>query len=172
MLFVLLIPLRRLHLQKAVDRLRLHPGGFRKPLCRTAGGRCQQDPRARLPECGNDAKGGGGLSGSRASGKDQDLALHRRQDRLHLDLVVLNTCPPADPFRQPCGIHPDPFSIGEDRLQALCRAGFGKIKRREIDRFLRGSIRRILNSIRRVLRKRDRFNNDILRVDHLVQCHG
>ena len=101
MLFVLLIPFRRLHLQKAVDRLRLHPCRFRKPLCRAAGGRRQQDPCAGFPERGYNAKGGGGLSGSRASGQDQDLALHCRQDRLHLYLVVLNTCPAADPFRQP-----------------------------------------------------------------------
>ena len=174
MLFVLLIPFRGLHLQKTVDRLRLHPGGFRKPFRRAAGGRCQQDPCAGFPERGNNTKGRRCLSGSRASGEDQDLALHRRQDRLHLDLVVLNACPAADPFRQPCGIHPDPFHIGEDRLQALCRAGFRKIKRREIDRFLRDSIRRrVLSNVRRrVLRKRDRFNNDILRVDHFVQRHG
>ena len=149
-----------------MDRLRLHPGGFGQTLCRAAGGRRQQDPRSGLPERGNDAKGGRCFSRSRPSGQDQDLALHRSQDRLHLDLVVFHTGTAADALRQPCGIHPDPSPVGKDRCQTLCRTSLGKIERREIDCPLRGIVRC------HILRNGDRLSNDILRVDHLVQRHG
>ena len=162
-LFISLVAFRRLYFQKTVDCLCFQPGGFGKAFRRPSRGSRQQDLCAGFPEGGDDTEGRGGLAGPGAAGQDKDLALYGRQDRLHLDVVILHAGPEADTCRKSRRVRMDPAGIGIDRRQPFCRADFGKIKGRKIDGFFRDV------AVLCIFGKGNRLCDHILHPDHFIQ---
>ena len=163
---ILLIPLRRFYFQEPVNGFCFHPSGLRKAFRRASGRRCQQDLRACHAKGCDNAECGRCLSRARPSGQYQDLALHRAQNRLHLDLVILHACSSVYTLCKSGRIHMDAFRIGINGTKPLRRADLGKVKGREIDRLLRDTSGLCL------IRKRNRLRDHILRMNHLIQRHG
>ena len=154
-----------------MNGLGLHTGRLREPLCCSAGRRGKKDPGTGFPESSDDTQGSCGLSSTGAAGKDEHFAPCRLQDRLHLDLVILHTGPAADPLSKAIGVHADPVFVAVDRVQPLGCARLGKKEWREVDGFCRGFGCGVIRFFRILFFYGDRFRDDVLRPDHLVERH-
>lgn len=89
-LLIVLVPVHRVILQKPVNRLGVHAGGFAHTLGGTPSRGSQQDLKPLRLKGGDDALRGGGLSRSRSTGQHHHLRLDGLTDGVGLDFVVLD----------------------------------------------------------------------------------
>ena len=123
-LFVFLITFRRLGFQQPVDGFGLDSRRLGETLCRPSGRSSQEDPGAGFTESRDHPQRRRRFSRARPAGKDQHLAGHSSQDRLHLDLVILHPCFFPDAVRKPLRIHLDLAAPDPDLVQAPRRTRF------------------------------------------------
>ena len=90
-----------------MNRLRLHAGGLRHALGRSARGRGEDNICVRRLKGLDDAEGRGCFAGAGAARQDQDLAFSRGLNGAHLHLVILHPGALRDPLGKAIGLHPD-----------------------------------------------------------------
>ena len=80
----------KIHLQQPVNRLGFLAGHLTHPLGCPSGRRTQCNLASALLQQLDDGVDGGGFSGARASGQDEDLVAHRLLDRFFLQGGVVD----------------------------------------------------------------------------------